>query len=162
MLSIESLFTNTHRILIAVSYAVIFMIGLYLGQGSSYVHIFRSHDETYLTFQVQINNNSSKVPIQRSMIKIGERYQTDKFSLHHYETLYEKYLPKYMGTNFILLEIGLGCGISYGPGASAYLWREYFGPEADIHFIEFDQSCGTEWYRKHGEKVKTIIKITQS
>jgi hypothetical protein len=36
-----------------------------------------------------------------------------------------------------MLEIGLGCDMQYGPGASATLWRSYF-PEADLWFAEYN------------------------
>jgi hypothetical protein len=49
------------------------------------------------------------------------KYQTDKVTYLHYETMYEKNLCKYIGTDVLQFQIGLGCGMSYGPGASAYL-----------------------------------------
>ncbi|KAL4514733.1 hypothetical protein Ndes2437B_g01102 [Nannochloris sp. 'desiccata'] len=39
-----------------------------------------------------------------------------------------------------LLEIGLGCGMSYGPGASSLVWPELF-PNGKIWFAEYEESC---------------------
>lgn len=43
-----------------------------------------------------------------------------------------------------MLEIGLGCDMSYGPGASFYTWLEYF-PYVDLYFIEYDAACAEKW-----------------
>jgi len=40
-----------------------------------------------------------------------------------------------------LLEIGLGCNMNYGPGASYELWRSYFNENVDIYFIEYNCNC---------------------
>jgi hypothetical protein len=98
-------------------------------------------------------HNSNMTADENPFITIGKLYQTDKVTGHHYGQLYEKYLRRYVGTNVYLLEIGLGCGMHYGAGASAYVWRNYLGPLANIHFIEFDRRCGEEWYKNHGQKV---------
>lgn len=46
-----------------------------------------------------------------------------------------------------LLEIGLGCNMRYGPGASAKIWKRMF-PDVDVHFVEYDQSC-IQKYERH-------------
>ena len=57
---------------------------------------------------------------------------------------YAKYLPlKKMTTNKVF-EVGLGCNMDYGPGASSEIWRHYF-PHADIHFLEYDTKCTDKW-----------------
>jgi hypothetical protein len=44
------------------------------------------------------------------------------------------------------LEIGQGCGMPYGPGASWKLWGEYFTHEdTQIFFIEYDAVCAKDW-----------------
>lgn len=102
------------------------------------------------TLNVSRNNSYNQ-----SFLSISTYYQTDKVTLHHYESLYEKYLHKYIRTDVYLLEIGLGCGMPYGPGASAYVWRTYLGHRAQIYFIEYDQVCGEAWYKTEGYKVST-------
>jgi hypothetical protein len=92
-----------------------------------------------------------------SLHELGNRFKTDKAYGHHYDVLYEKYVKEYRGQNFTLLEIGLGCGMFYGEGASAHMWRAYFGPQANIHIIEFDKSCGENWLAaKNGSKVSRM------
>ena len=54
--------------------------------------------------------------------------------------MYEKYLGRRRNDALKLLEIGLGCDMHYGPGASATLWRKYL-PHAEIWFAEFDSDC---------------------
>jgi hypothetical protein len=39
-----------------------------------------------------------------------------------------------------LFEIGLGCGMSYGPGASVALWETLF-PNAELWEAEYDAAC---------------------
>jgi len=67
---------------------------------------------------------------------------TDKVTRHSYELLYGLFLlplqqaarpPK-------LLEIGLGCDMQYGPGASAMLWRRLL-PNASIWEAERHLAC---------------------
>lgn len=89
-----------------------------------------------------------------SLFDIGMKYATDKVYVHHYDNLYEKYLSRYRNTAVRLLEIGLGCGMERGVGASARTWREYFGPKANIHFLEFNETCGRRWHAKIGRKVR--------
>lgn len=84
---------------------------------------------------------------------IGLRHKTDKVTHHRYEGIYEKYMSQFVGQPINILEIGLGCGMPYGPGASAHLWREYLGSRANIHFIEYNQDCGEYWYEVHGKKL---------
>jgi len=144
---------DTHRIIIAICFIGTFIIGIYIGRGAPYIGINHNHDKDHLTFIASINKSSVNVSDELSFFNIGTKYQTDKVTLHQYETMYEKNLHKYIGSNISLLEIGLGCGMGYGPGASAYLWRDYLGPRVNIHFIEYDRVCGEEWYKIHGEKV---------
>ena len=46
-----------------------------------------------------------------------------------------------------MLEIGLGCDMNYGPGASYYTWLEYF-PHVDLYYIEYDAACADAWANK--------------
>ena len=84
---------------------------------------------------------------------MAKKYRTSKGRLHNYTRFYEHYLSKYRNTNFSLLEIGLGCGMPWGVGVSAAMWREYFGPKANIHFIEYDKECADEWLNESGREV---------
>ena len=95
---------------------------------------------------------------ESSLLTLGTRFKTDKVFHHHYEVMYEKYFSSYRNKRFKFLEIGLGCGQMHGTGASAKMWRAYFGLMADIHFIEFDKQCGEEWHQRgDGKQVCSFI-----
>ncbi|CAF1003479.1 unnamed protein product [Adineta steineri] len=92
-----------------------------------------------------------------SLTQLDTKYHTSKGQVHRYTRFYEHYLSKYRNTKFSLLEIGLGCGMSWGVGVSAALWREYFGPTADIHFLEYDKQCGEKWLQGPGQKLNVTM-----
>ena len=67
---------------------------------------------------------------------------SDKFNDHNYELMYGMFL---MPLRFVrpapkVLEIGLGCNMHYGAGASAKVWREAL-PEAELWFADVDDDC---------------------
>jgi hypothetical protein len=65
------------------------------------------------------------LPTQSSVFyHLARKSGTDKVTAHHYEHLYSKYFEM-SGKRFLplkILEIGLGCDMGYGPGASASVW----------------------------------------
>jgi len=67
---------------------------------------------------------------------------TDKVSRHSYQTMYGmKLLPLMEASSGAkLFEIGLGCGMRGGPGASVGLWKSLF-PSATLWEAEFDAEC---------------------
>jgi spermidine synthase len=73
---------------------------------------------------------------------MGMQVVTDKVTTHQYDAMYSKYfeVQHRRHQKLKLLEIGLGCNMNYGPGASAHLWRKYL-PAAEIWFAEFDKAC---------------------
>jgi len=82
-----------------------------------------------------------------SFYEVAAKYGTDKVTAHSYHHMYEKYLPAFRMKRIKMLEIGLGCDMGYGPGASYNLWLEYF-PYVDLYFIEYDERCARKWARK--------------
>eukprot|EP00879_Flechtneria_rotunda_P024924 GHRR01026451.1.p1 GENE.GHRR01026451.1~~GHRR01026451.1.p1 ORF type:complete len:331 (+),score=43.90 GHRR01026451.1:939-1931(+) len=72
---------------------------------------------------------------------------------HSYDSLYSKYFEGQgrRWQHLKILEIGLGCDMVYGPGASAQLWRKYL-PNAVIWFAEFDSLC----VEKYKQQLQTI------
>jgi spermidine synthase len=78
---------------------------------------------------------------------------TDKVTTHQYDGMYSKYfeMQHHRNQKLKVLEIGLGCDMNYGPGASAHLWRKYL-PAAEIWFAEHDEACVS----KHRETLKAI------
>ncbi len=75
---------------------------------------------------------------------------TDKVSDHDYQIMYGQYLLPYYREhrNMKLLEIGLGCNMKYGPGASVSIWKKLF-PEADLWEAEYDVEC-VKKAKEHG------------
>ena len=67
---------------------------------------------------------------------------TDKVTTHSYQFMYGKFLLPYYYQNpsMKMLEIGLGCDMVYGPGASTALWKQLF-PLAEMWEAEFDAAC---------------------
>ena len=67
---------------------------------------------------------------------------TDKVTLHSYQMMYGQFLLPYYykNPNMKMLEIGLGCDMGYGPGASVALYKKLF-PKAEIWEAEYDHEC---------------------
>jgi hypothetical protein len=136
------------------------MIGVYLAHFRAFTQLIWGFHEDRTQLSRNVSNILTNNTDNRSFLDIGKMYKTDKVTDHHYEILYEKYLKKYVGSAVHLLEIGLGCGMSYGPGASAHLWRSYLGPLANIHFLEYNKECGETWYKSQGQQVKALKQST--
>jgi len=74
--------------------------------------------------------------------KLAQKTPTDKITYHQYHHLYGKHLPKWSHRNQgAFLEIGLGCNMKYGPGASGLIWPQMFD---HVFFIEYDEECVTK------------------
>ncbi|KAF6808466.1 hard-surface induced protein [Colletotrichum sojae] len=91
---------------------------------------------------------SGKHDNRPSFAELAANSGTDKVTDHNYAVLYDKYLPAFRDTDVKMLEIGLGCGMRYGPGASYETWVKYF-PQVEMNLIEFDGTCATDWGSKH-------------
>jgi hypothetical protein len=147
---------HPRSVIIVISFTAVFLMVLYIAYPRYGTQIY----PYFLTNSVTLPNKESRIYTnnfeKKSFLSVSQMYKTDKVTSHHYEILYEKYLRAYVGSNVHLLEIGLGCGMSYGAGASAYVWRHYLGPLANIYFLEFDRKCGEAWYKTDGYKVKSL------
>ncbi|GKT44357.1 8-demethyl-8-(2-methoxy-alpha-L-rhamnosyl)-tetracenomycin-C 3'-O-methyltransferase [Colletotrichum spaethianum] len=77
---------------------------------------------------------------------------TDKVTTHNYGFLYDKYLAQFRDRPVRMIEIGLGCGMPYGPGASYPIWTTYF-PKIELNIVEYDERCGSAWAAKNPEAV---------
>ena len=84
-----------------------------------------------------------------SFLEVAKLVGTDKVTTHRYHNMYEKYLSPLRDRHETIkfLEIGLGCGMEYGPGASYELWTRYF-PKIDLYFVEYDAECLEKWRSK--------------
>lgn len=67
---------------------------------------------------------------------------TDKVTAHMYQIMYGEFLLPYYYKHptMKMLEIGLGCDMSYGPGASTEIWKKLF-PLAEKWEAEYDARC---------------------
>lgn len=77
---------------------------------------------------------------------LAKKFGTDKIgTAHNYSLLYHRHLDvaskKAKGA---MVEVGLGCTMKYGPGASAQIWPRMF-PQLQVHFIEVDRKCTEKW-----------------
>lgn len=68
---------------------------------------------------------------------------------HQYNLMYGMFLYPLRGEEIKMLEIGLGCGMKYGAGASALLWREML-PHAELWEAEVNGHC----VEKHRSRLK--------
>ncbi|POS75632.1 hard-surface induced protein 5 [Diaporthe helianthi] len=99
--------------------------------------------------------SSSEEPLP-SFFEIAKAQGTDKVGPHHYEDMYEVYFPSIRHKKLKMLEIGLGCDMSYGPGASYYTWLEYF-PNVELYFMEYDADLLENFMKEHGKDFDIII-----
>ncbi|CAE7264796.1 mycE [Symbiodinium necroappetens] len=78
------------------------------------------------------------------------RQQTDKTTTHKYQVMFGTFLLPYLQSSpqAKMLEIGLGCGMVSGTGASARLWLKLF-PSLDLWEAEYQATC-VDYERKVG------------
>jgi hypothetical protein len=76
--------------------------------------------------------------------QIALNHGTDKVTLHHYERLYGQLVAPIRFAHINFLEIGLGCGMHYGPGKSLPVWKEFM-PNAKISILEFNEECARKF-----------------
>lgn len=72
---------------------------------------------------------------------------SDKLFAHHFDVLYDVYFnAQVQQKRTKLLEIGLGCNMDYGPGASSKIWTQLF-PFGEIWFAEFSEECTKKFWK---------------
>jgi hypothetical protein len=82
-------------------------------------------------------------PSFKTFLQVAQKNNpvTDKITAHSYQFFYDKYFtPEMQQKPIRILEIGLGCDMQYGPGASANVWAELF-PKGEIWFAEYNAAC---------------------
>ena len=72
--------------------------------------------------------------------QIALKHGTDKVGSHNYEYVYGQLLGPIRFDQVNFLEIGLGCGMHYGPGKSIPVWKEFL-PNARVSILEYDEKC---------------------
>ncbi|KAL3136034.1 hypothetical protein ABBQ32_007069 [Trebouxia sp. C0010 RCD-2024] len=98
---------------------------------------------------------------RESFTAIASRLGTDKVGSHSYQHFYETHLQPLRDRNIRLMEIGLGCLMSYGPGVSFQVWREFL-PQAKLIYLEYDEICANEWRPKIESAGATLYTGDQS
>lgn len=71
--------------------------------------------------------------------------ESDKFFSHSYQTMYGMFLGPLSKGSYKpkMLEIGLGCTMTYGPGASLKFWKQLL-PNAELWESDIDVQCVDE------------------
>ena len=97
------------------------------------------------------------VPGRPSFFETADSFATDKtqHAPHHYEFAYQTLVAPRRCTAASMLEIGLGCGMGYGPGHSVPLWMRYL-PVASISVFEFDYPCLVD-FLAHDPIVRALV-----
>ena len=109
--------------------------------------------ESFEPTDLSINNDLQKLITDNiELFKyMGNKYGTDKISIHNYHFLYGTHLGQFRDKKINFLEIGLGCG--HGPGKSLSLWKEFM-PKSHQYVMEFDVECA-EPFRKQVKQLFT-------
>ena len=105
----------------------------------------------FLLFVLIINHNYNYIisPPDADFYKIGLQEWTDKVVDHQYGILYDSMLPTFRTFSHVkMMEIGLGCNMTYGPGHSVHVWQKYFDEVKtfELWIAEFDSDCGKQWH----------------
>jgi hypothetical protein len=101
----------------------------------------------YIAQLITTSQPTSPQKWTNDFLKTAKKYRTDKVKTHSYHHLYGMFLGPIRFEKLCLLEIGLGCGMSYPPGASAKLWKKFL-PNASINFLEFNKDCAAKFEKK--------------
>ena len=118
--------------------ASIILVQFYLLQTKPKTNAFFSlQRDEYPYIMHQQQDKSNKIEIFK---KIALKHGTDKVTTHHYEYVYGQIVGPIRFEKINFLEIGLGCGMGYGPGKSIPVWKEFM-PNATISVLEYNGAC---------------------
>ena len=96
-----------------------------------------------VTLRKKGNGQDAEAARVEEFVKLVRREPpvSDKVTVHSYQTMYGALLtPATRSAVHKFLEIGLGCHMSYGAGASVRIWAELM-PQAERWEAEFDEVC---------------------
>jgi len=80
---------------------------------------------------------------------------SDKISDHVYNRMYDRFLSPMRHKDLKMLEIGLGCDMTYGPGASAKIWDAFLSQNSELWEAEVDAQCVARYKDKLG-RIKAV------
>lgn len=132
---------NLLKLAIFLFVLVFFLLNIYL----------RSSKSMNDSNQELLANTCNPIEWINEFYSIALKYGTDKISDHRYDYIYGSYLGPLRHKRIDLLEIGLGCTMTYGPGRSLSTWREFL-PLARITILEYDRHCA-EKFRSEVEQL---------
>lgn len=90
----------------------------------------------------------TKNQVANPFLQIASSSISDKFTDHKYQYAYAKYFSIMRNKKPKILEIGLGCRMHYGPGASINAWLAFFGKNVEIWVFEIEKDCVLNWTRR--------------
>lgn len=96
---------------------------------------------------------------------VADNLPTDKINVHTYHTMYGMFLVpmanlfKSSGKRKLkILEIGMGCDMSYGPGKSVAVWKRLLGESGNIWEADYNATCVENARRnKQLDGVRTLV-----
>ena len=88
-----------------------------------HISITRHTNKSAAKLTVAIVYRKLPLAVRPTFYEIADSHGTDKVQSHHYEQMYEHRLAPFRDKKTKMLEIGLGCNMDYGPGASYYTVR---------------------------------------
>ncbi|KAI1839925.1 hypothetical protein JX266_013873 [Neoarthrinium moseri] len=74
----------------------------------------------------------------------GTKHSIGKIAGQRFRIMADEHVPAASNEKIKMLEIGLGCDLFYGPGASYSSWLEYF-PHVELYYVEYDSRCAETW-----------------
>jgi len=147
---------------IFLTYQLTWLTNLYATQGQTVIAgaIYNADNDTTADADANIDANylTNGTKIYREAA-LSLKPVTDKVTSHTYEIMYGKILLPYYFLNprMKMLEIGLGCDMGYGPGASVALFQKLFR-DAELWEAEYDAAC-VEKHKGSGklDGIKTLV-----
>ena len=99
--------------------------------------------------------NSITGPKQFYKHAMNQKIVSDKVRGHYYHLMYGMFLLPLLAhkhshrVSFKMLEIGLGCDMQHGVGASLALWRDLLKPSDKLWEAEYNEACITKYIAKY-------------
>lgn len=140
----KSLLSPRRSLVVVVVWSLCLMLAFaFWTKNGSWQNVDKEKDRLTISQQQQLQQ--FKPYIQRFYeTAMNHTPITDKVTDHSYHQMYGTFLmPLYESlpdNNMTMLEIGLGCNMAYGPGASVELWKELF-PRAELWEADYDRDC---------------------
>ena len=132
-----------NRKVMVISFSALIFLLLFLcnyesfAENQSELTWFKNND--FKNLNVNTLKFSLKYNIQ-TFKQIALKHGTDKVGHHHYQYVYGQLLGPIRFNQMKFLEIGLGCGMPYGPGRSIPVWKEFL-PNAIVSVLEYNETC---------------------